>query len=632
MLRPVPQSIEQSNAHAGVGERPSSDFLIGAFLICVTAIVFWPVLGFPFHIVDDAEYATQQPMVNQGFRSAAFSWTLTQAHSANWHPLTTVAHMGVCEFFALDPRAHHAANLILHSLNAALCFAAFRRLTGRQWESAFVAAVFALHPLRVESVAWVSELKDLLCGAFWFLALWAYARYAERRTRQSYALVAVATAAALLSKPMAVTLPATLLLLDFWPLRRWPAEPWWRLVREKGWLFLLSVAQGMITLQVQHGAGAGGFGGHVTFDGRIGNTVVAYARYVWKFVWPTDLSAFYPHPGYWHWEAIVVAGAVVIGAVVTASRCARSSPWVSVGILWFFGTLVPAIGMIQVGSQSMADRYTYIPMLGLSIAGVWAAAPVFARLRGGRAVAIGASAILLTVLGWGSRMALVPWKDSVTVLERARELATHPGIIRSYLGNALRQAGRIDEAEDQFRALVREEPWFSDGWLQLASLLTGSVRADEAGIVLREAVEAMPNDASAWNNLGVFLMDSGMELRAAEALKKAESLEPRDASVQNNLGLLSTKRGEATRAEQHFRDAVRLDRWNTDYSLSLAVTLERNGGWKEARELLNRALWINPRDSALLRNTILLFAKHGQIGEAERLRAYAARWAIEWQR
>lgn len=560
-------------------------------------------------------------MVNQGLRPAALVWAWTQIHAVNWHPLTTLAHMTMCEFFGLDPRAHHALNIAIHAANAALCFLAFRQLTGQRWLSAFVAAVFALHPLRVESVAWVSELKDLLSGFFWFLALLAYARYARQRTRGRYVMVAAATVGALLCKPMAVTLPATLLLLDFWPLRRWPGERWQALVLEKAWLFLLAAAHSVVTILVQFGEGAGDLTARVPLSGRIGNAVVSYLHYLEKIFWPANLAALYPHPLWWPWREVLVATGVVIAISLLAWRYARRMPWGLMGWLWFLGTLVPAIGLIQVGIQAMADRYTYIPALGVTVAVAWTTAAALHRAPGGRWIAVGAAAAVLVALGIASRAALVPWKSSVALFEHALRNAEHPTIVRYWLGVALTGAGRRDEAIPQFKALLREDPTFINTYPQLSTLLKQANRPDEAIAVLRLAVTRMPDSPYAWNNLATALLDAGKPAEAGEALATARRLNPDNPVVHGNLGLYHAQAGRNADAIVHFREAVRLNPWWPGYYNDLAVILFGQGEVAEARALLEKAMWINPHHQSLAANYAAVLEKLGDTARAAKFRA-----------
>ena len=599
------------------------DWLLALALAAASTALFWPVLGNAFLSYDDDRYISREPMVNQGFRSAAIVWTLTRAHSVNWHPLTTFTHMAMCQLFGTDPVAHHAANLVLHAVNAALCFLVFRRLTGRRWPCALVAAVFALHPLRVESVAWAAELKDLLCAFFWFVALWAHAEFAARRERKWYALLAAATACALLAKPMAVTLPFTLLVLDFWPLRRWPARSWWALLREKGWLFLLAAALSVITVFVQLHEGAGDFATRVPMAARCGNATVAGVRYLGKFFWPAELPALYPHPIWWPWLDILASGAVLALLTAAAWRGRRAMPWVLAGWLWFLGTLAPAIGIIQVGVQAMANRYMYLPSLGLTFALVWTLEAWLPRMP--RARWIGALCVL-AALCVASRRALPPWRNAVALFEHALRVADRPGLIHYWLGEALAEVGRAEEAEKEFRLQLRDDPDYLNGYVQLSGIFSRTGRHEEGVAMLRRAVAQAPWSGDAMNNLGLQLLDEGQYAEAGETLETAARMAPRSSVIQGNLGLYYSRVGQLPRGEQHFREALRLNAWATGNYNDFSVNLSSQGAWREAREVIEKGLWINPRQPSLLRNYGAVLEHLGDAEGGRKARAEAARW------
>ena len=565
--------------------------------------MFWPVLALPFLAYDDDAYVTGEAMVNLGLRPAAIRWAVTQPHGANWHPLTTLTHMAMCEAFGVNARAHHALNLLVHSANAALCFAVLRRLTGRRWPSLAAAALFALHPLRVESVAWVAELKDLLCGFFWLLAMWAHA--GSQRT-----LRLAATTAALLSKPMAVTLPVALLLLDYWPLRRWPAQPWAALLREKWMLFAIAAVQACVTVLLQSGTGATDFAARIPFAARLGNAAVSYVRYLGKFFWPADLAMVYPHPTWWPWTEVLVCTALLAAISAVAWR---STAWVRVGWAWFVVTLLPAIGLIQVGSQAMADRYTYLPSLGLSIAAVWAL---------GRWPWIVAAA--LVPLAIQCRVALAPWRDSVTLLERAAALSDPPRLVRSWLALGYMKSGRYDEARRQCEALIREEPDFANGYTQLYAALAALKRPAEAEAVLHRAVARLPGNYATWTNLAWELLQQNRLPEAKDALDRATRLSPKNAEVLGNLAIYHVRTGDPRRAEECLREALRQSPWSGNAHNALAVVLSREGAWREARETIEHGLWINPAHTGLRENYAAVLEHFGDTAAAEKIRAALA--------
>ncbi len=362
------------------GDTPRLRAAICAVLFAGTWLFFGRALGHDFVNYDDPDYVTANAQVQAGLTWETVKWALQSGEASNWHPLTWVSHALDVSLFGLNPRGHHATSVFWHAVNAVMAFLALRRLTGATAASAFFAALFAWHPLRVESVAWVSERKDVLSGFFFFAVLWVYAVYVERRregraaaTGRAYAGLVATLALGLMAKPMLVTLPCVLLLLDFWPLRRtaWIAggappvrtESTAWLVLEKVPLFLLVAASSYVTYRVQSAGGA------VTealgLGARLANATVAAVRYLGSFLWPTDLAVLYPHPGHWPARQVAAAAAVLVLLTAAAGWQLRRRPWLAVGWCWFLGTLVPVAGIVQVGLQSRADRYTYIPMLGV---------------------------------------------------------------------------------------------------------------------------------------------------------------------------------------------------------------------------------------------------------------------------
>ena len=370
--------------------------MIAAGLLVATLLIFARAIGNGFVNYDDPDYVTANAQVQGGITVAGIRWALTSGVASNWHPLTWMSHQLDVTLFGLDPRGHHATSVLWHALNAALAFLALRRLTGSVWRSAFCAALFAWHPLRVESVAWVSERKDVLSGFFFFAVLWLYAGYVRRRRDglpwlAAYVATLAAFALGLMAKPMLVTLPCLLLLLDFWPLRRvelarGAGSTWARLVLEKLPFFVFVIASAAVTYHVQKAGGS--VTAQLSLGDRLGNAVIAVVRYLGTFLLPVDLAVLYPHPGSWPARKVVAALLVVGGLTAAAVWQLRRRPWIAVGWFWFLGTLVPVIGLVQVGLQSMADRYTYLTIIGVQVAAGWslatAATAASRRISGGR--------------------------------------------------------------------------------------------------------------------------------------------------------------------------------------------------------------------------------------------------------
>ena len=526
------------------------EWLAAVALAVLTVAVFAPPLRHaPFIAYDDPLYVTANPHVRTGISWDNTKWAFANGgYAANWHPLTWLSHQLDAQLFGPDdPRGPHGVNVLLHALCAGVLCVTLARLTGAFWPSVVAATLFAVHPLRVESVAWVSERKDLLCALFFLLTIAAYAWYVRLTSWRRYAVVALLTVLALLSKPMAVTLPCVLLLLDFWPLGRWRYEgrrairP---LVLEKLPLFAIVTAVAVVTMLVQSGGGAVRMSEKYALGNRLANAAVSYVRYVVKTFWPADLAVFYPHPG--TWPAGVVIGSAALLVVVTALAlwAARRRPYVIVGWLWFLGTLVPVIGLVQVGNQSMADRYTYIPGIGLRVAVVWLVADLVERRRIARGVAIAASAVAVLALAVATRGQLHHWSGGTLSLFRHALAATDPDtnwLAHGYVGSALAERGArpddLAEAERHFLAARAINPDHPEVHYNLANLLRRLGRADEAIASYRRAVALNPQFAQAWNNLGATYASREDWPGAVESFARAVEADPSYAEARNNLDL-----------------------------------------------------------------------------------------------
>lgn len=447
--------------------------LLAAALSLLTLAAFWPSLGNGFVNLDDPLYVTGNRMVRKGITPEGLAWVRTANVANNWHPLTMLSHMLDCQLFGMSPAAHHSTSLFLHLANVLLLFAVLRRMTGAAGRSAAVAGLFAVHPLHVESVAWVAERKDVLSALFWLLAMAAYHRYALRPSIGRYLLVAPATALGLMAKPMVVTLPLVLLLLDVWPLGRLTFEPGWerrlaRLAAEKLPLLALSAAASLVTLHYQTTS-------LVSLETlpwrvRLANAAVSYAAYLGKSFSPRNLAVFYPLPGEIPaWKALGAAG-LIAGLTALAVWKARKAPWLLVGWLWFLGTLVPVIGLVQVGRQAMADRYTYLPSIGLFLMICWGLPALSASRRWRAALAV-ASILALLTLAAATRVQVRHWSSSFTLYRHA--LAVTRGNYFAHLGLARALAARKDwtGAAEQYRAALALRPGLRDARKGLAHAL-----------------------------------------------------------------------------------------------------------------------------------------------------------------
>lgn len=472
-----------------------SKYLIILFLIVVPLAVYWQTGSHEFVNYDDPGYVVENPHVNTGLTGDNIRWAFTAISNSNWHPLTWLSHMLDCQLYGLTPKGHHLTSVFLHIVNAVLLFVLFRRMTGAQWQSAFVAALFALHPLHVESVAWVAERKDVLSASFFMLTLLAYTRYAERPTLGRYLPVFFSFVLGLMAKPMLVTLPFILLLLDYWPLGRSQAKPaGLRLVLEKIPLFVLSIASSIITIYAQNTEGAISSMEAIPFVSRLANTVLAYAGYIEKTVWPARLIVLYPLTDQMPvWK---VAGAILLLVCVSAIvfRQARRFPFLPVGWLWFLGMLVPVIGLVQVGSQSMADRYTYLPLIGLFIMIAWGGAELLEKWRH-RRIALFASAVtiimLLSSVTW---LQIRHWKNSVELLSHALKFTSN-AFLYNNLGLALASQGKLDEAIIQYTKALQLNPNDDFAHYNLGLAFAKQGKLSEAVYHYSESLRINPGDS-----------------------------------------------------------------------------------------------------------------------------------------
>ncbi len=491
-------------------------------LVLATLAAYSSVAGNGFVHIDDNTYVTDNPHVQAGLSAGTVAWALTTFRAGNWHPLTWLSHALDCELYGLHPAGHHVTSLVLHVVNVLGLFFLLRRWTGSIGRSAFVAALFALHPLHVESVAWIAERKDVLSGFFWIATLWAYALWIERPGIGRYALVLVCYALGLMAKPMLVTLPFVLLLLDVWPLRRVGVP----LVREKIPLFLLAAGSSVVTFLVQRDQGAMALGARLPPGLRIENAVVSYAAYMAQTVWPAGLGSFYPHPIDADSFGQVAGSALVLAAATAAAILTwRTRPYVMVGWLWFLGTLVPVIGLVQVGAQARADRYTYLPLIGLSIAVAWAAVDVAATFRNGLRALAAVSVVLAATWAFLTWKQVAYWKDDRALFGRIVELVPDNAAAHGMLGMVHLREGRLPEAIEEYRTALRLEPNYAQGHSNYGMALELQGRRDEALIEYRRAVACDPNLAEAQHNLGAALVKAGLAEEGAAHLEAARRIE-----------------------------------------------------------------------------------------------------------
>jgi tetratricopeptide (TPR) repeat protein len=578
--------------------KPESSHRTRTIAICVllflaTAVAYEPLRQNEFVDLDDDAYITKNQHVRAGLSRDSVTWAFTARAASNWHPLTWLSHMLDVELYDMDPAGHHRTGWLLHVAATLLLFLVFQRMTRAVWPSAFVAAVFALHPLHVESVAWAAERKDVLSGLFFMLTLGAYARYTERPGPGRYAWVFLALFLGLMAKPMLVTLPFVLLLLDFWPLERWgqngARRGAARLVLEKLPLFALVGLSSVVTFLVQR---AGGAVENVPFAVRLANAVVAYVVYVQRTLWPASLAVMYPFPadGVGWWPAL---GALSLLIVATAAvfRFGRRLRYLPVGWLWYLGTLVPVIGVVQVGYQASADRYTYIPLIGLSILVAWGAADLAQRLRAGRSWIVVPVALVLVALVFTTRAQVGRWRDTATLYGHAVRVTRGNYVILTNLGVEQSRQGNFVQAIDYLQRALEARPDFDHAHYNLGAILHRQGRLDEAVEHYRRALEATPGYVNA------HLV----------------------------LGPIAHRQGNLAQAIEHYRPALAARPENLELRFRLATALHGVGALDEAMGLYREVLQVNPENAVAHENLARALAAQGLLEQAAEHRAEALR-------
>jgi Tfp pilus assembly protein PilF len=579
----------QKAGQADPSNAPRRAVLFTCLLIGLAILVVYSqAFDYGFVSFDDGTYVSQNPMIKGGLSFESVAWAFTTFYASNWHPLTWISYMLDVELFGLNAGAEHAINVFLHLGSSILLVLALERMTKQWWRCALVAGIFALHPLHVESVAWIAERKDVLSTFFQMLTLWLYVRYTEDSKPVRYFLVLAAFALSLLSKPMAVTLPFALILLDVWPLRRR------RSLWEKVPLFAMSAAASILTLFAQRSKQPLVALTRLSFADRVASAVVAYVRYIEKAFWPVNLAVLYPIqkptlPG-------VVAAALILIAITAAGvMLFRRRPYVLVGWLWFAGMLVPVIGLVQVGFQSIADRYTYVPLVGLSIALIWSVSDTVDSRPMLRQLAAAAAALVLIAFSVAAYRQTQYWKNSITLFRHAVAVTSGNYIIHNNLGVELQGAGRLDEAAAQYRLAVAAAPEYKEALNNLGAIVAYRGNKAEAIALHRRAVAADPDFANARINLGHELMETGQTQEAFVELTQALRLEPDSARGHAYMGAVLMNLGNPEQARQHLQDSLRLAPGNADAHSNLCSVLLRLGHPDQAMDACRAALKINPK-------------------------------------
>jgi len=580
--------------------------IVCLLLAVVTLALYNPVNRHPFVNYDDDRYVINNPHVRQGLTADTFTWALTATEQANWHPLTWMSHALDCSLFRLNPAGHHFTSILLHAVNMILLFLLLMWATERLGPSLFVAALFAIHPINVESVAWVAERKNVLCTMFFFFTLWAYGWYARKPHWKRYLAVAALFAAGLASKPMVITLPFVLLLLDYWPLARvreasaeasktLPTFPWSRLALEKLPLLALSAASAVITMQAQQTGGAVRTTAEVSFGARIATAVWAYAMYLWKMVWPARLAPFYPRPGdsLAAWQVLVAS--VVLLAITALVWRLRARRYLLVGWLWFLGTLVPVIGLVQVGEAAMADRYAYIPLIGIFVMIAFGAADWAEQKKFGFWTAVPAVVILIA-LALTTHRQIGYWQSNYDLWSHTLAVTENNFVAENNLGGALILEDREEEAHPHFEAAARINPKdpMSRGnlgiYFQKHGQMLKAVTQYEAAVELTSDPGLL---AQTYANLGSAQRVMGEDEPAHKSFEQSLRCNPNQFNAWLGLGLLAQKQGKLDEAISDLLRSVELQPSAQGY-LELGRTLAQTGHIPEALNAYQQALKISP--------------------------------------
>ncbi len=596
--------------------------LIYALLAVAVSAAYWRVFSNGFVNYDDPMYITDNKHIQAGLTWDGVVWAFKSGYAVNWHPVTWLSHMLDCQLFGLNPRGHHLTSLLLHIANTLLLFYVLRKMTGALWASAFAAAVFGLHPLHIQSVGWVSERKDVLSTLFWLLTLLSYIRYVQNRNFKRYLITIFLFAVGLMAKPMLVTLPVVMLLLDYWPLKRTSRGPgsaiskFGRLIVEKIPLFVLSVVSCLITFFVQQQGGA-----VATFDKispalRLCNIPLAYCAYIVKTIIPSGLMAYYPYNS--NASILLIAAAVLFLTAIFAGVIFLRRPYLIVGWLFFIITLVPVIGIIQVGGQSMADRYMYIPMIGLLIMIAWGLKEIAERVRLSGFILVPAAAVCLSALSIATWINVGCWKNTFTLFGHAIEVMPANHVALLYLGNTLAEQknnsgaieyykksieaapgfaearfnlglalfhdNKFDKAIEQYNMVLNIKENYPQVHFYLANVLAKTGHTDSAARHYSIAIKDDPDDIEAYSNWAVMLSEKGQIEQAVERYNKALAIKPDNADIHNNLGNALKNQGKLAQAAEHYQKALSLKPDFAQAQVSFADTLRMQGRFDAAIE------------------------------------------------
>ncbi len=631
--------------------------LVCLFLTLAISVVYWQIKTHPFVSFDDYSYIIENPHVRTGMTTENIRWAFTATYASNWHPLTWISHMADCQLFGLNAGRHHLVNVFFHIANTILLFLILNRMTRALWQSAFVAALFALHPLHVESVAWAAERKDVLSTLFWMLTMGAYAFYVEQPSTRRYLPTLLFFALGLMAKPMLVTLPFVLLLLDYWPLKRLPrlsqenqqpaalqvreskkqkkkpkgqvqeimpagkltaAKNAWPMIRHLLWektpFFLLAALSSIITVYAQRGAI--GTLETLPFGIRLQNALISYARYMVKMFWPLDLAVFYPLPPLWpSWMmmgSIASLAAITWLAVITVKR----HPYLMAGWLWYLGTLIPVIGIVQVGKQSLADRYTYIPLIGLFIMLAWGIPAALRVLPFRRVSLVAATVAALSTLLIMTGNQLKYWQNSMTLFEHAIEVTQNNSTAHAALAGAFIDQGQKEEAIKQLQKALRINPDEVTANINMGHLLLKQGKTEEAIFYFQRALRTDPRHPVAHYNMANALLSKGMIGEAIFHFQEAVRINPDYAEAHYNMGNALASEGRNEEAIAHFRGALRIHPHLVDAHNNLGLLLASGGRTEEAIAHLREAVRTKPDYARAYKNLGVILLSQDKVDEA----------------
>jgi tetratricopeptide (TPR) repeat protein len=607
--------------------------LVSLLLIFSIIITYRQIVNFNFVGYDDELYVTKNTNVQKGLTSESLKWAFTTFHSANWHPLTWISHMSDYELYGLNPQGHHWTNVEFHILNTLLLFFIIFKTTGALWRSVFVAALFALHPLHVESVAWVSERKDLLSTFFGMLTILAYCRYVKKHSIISYLLTVLFLSMGLMAKPMLVTFPFVLLLLDYWPLKRvrfeniGPSQAGGkifcyfkgsdRLILEKIPFLVLAIFSCILTFLAQNSEGAVKSLEVLPLKSRVANALFSYIGYVFKAIWPSKLAVFYPYPEniLSEWK-IIGAGLLISVTIFLSIRTVRKYPYIGVGLFMYLGTLVPVIGLVQVGDQAMADRYTYIPLIGIFIIVAWGVPDLFKQWDYRNFFLGSFGGIILVTLSIISFYQLMHWKNGITLFDHTIQISENNFIAQNNLGTALASVDP-DNAIFHYKEALRIKPDYAVAFYNLGTVFKNRGNTDDSIFNYLEALRIDPDYLEAHINLGTVLFSIGNYEEAVLHFKKALKIDPRKTAVRMKLAKVLYVQGKSGEAVSHYKEILKTDFQNSDAHYNLGNILICEGNTKDAFVHFAEAIKFKP-DYAPAYNKIGVILFHqGKIKKAE---------------